>query len=247
MQRYFAQFDIGDKFIKITGDDYHHIKKVMRMKINDEFYISNGKVVYYGSIKEINNDGIVVELLDEVKKESELKIHVTIAQGMPKASKFETVIQKVTELGVRDVVPILSERSLFKVDKQTERKKIERFNKIAKSAAEQSHRLIIPHIYSFMNLKELIALSKSYDYKCVAYEASSEKEQFNLSQLLQKIKGNEKLLIFIGPEGGFSEKEISLLKENDFQVISLGNRILRTETAPLFVMSAITYELELRR
>lgn len=247
MQRYFAQFDIDDKFIEITGDDYHHIKNVMRMKINDQFYISNGKVVYYCSIKEINNDGIIGELLDEVKKKSELKIHVTIAQGMPKAGKFETVIQKVTELGVFDVVPVLSERSLFKVDKKTEHKKIERFNKIAKSAAEQSHRLIIPQIYSFMNVKELIAFSKCYDYKCVAYEASSKEEQYNFSHLLQNIRENEKMLIFIGPEGGLSEKEIALLIENDFQVISLGNRILRTETAPLFVMSSITYELELRR
>ncbi|QVK19449.1 16S rRNA (uracil(1498)-N(3))-methyltransferase [Mycoplasmatota bacterium] len=247
MQRYFTQFNIEDKFIEIIGDNYHHIKHVMRMKINDQIYISNGKVVYYGSINEINSDAIIVELQYEVKQESELKIHTTIAQGMPKSGKFETVIQKVTELGGYELIPVLSERSLFKVDKKTEHKKIERFNKIAKSAAEQSHRLMIPKVHSFMSITEMIAFSKNFHYKCVAYEASSKEEQFNLSKRLQNINENEKLLIFIGPEGGLSDKEISLLKENDFQVISLGNRILRTETAPLFVMSAITYELELRR
>jgi len=246
MQRYFVQFNESDKYISIFGDDYHHIIHVMRMRINDEFLISNGKIVYCVLISQINNDHIIVELLYELKKKSELKVFVSIAQGMPKADKFETVIQKATELGVSELIPVLSERSIIKIDTKTEYKKIERFNKIAKSAAEQSHRLIIPKINSFMTIKELIIYGKSFNYKCIAYEASTENEQFNLYRLLQNIEDNEKILIFIGPEGGISDKELSLLKENDFLVISLGNRILRTETAPLFVLSAISYELELK-
>lgn len=246
MQRYFVNFNQDDKHVTIAGDDFHHIKNVMRMKINDAFYVSNGKTVFYAVIQEINPDHIVAELQYEVKSESELPVHVTIAHGMPKSDKFETVIQKATELGVAELIPVLSIRSLIKLDDKGKLKKIERFEKIVKGAAEQSHRIKIPEIKPFMSLKELIEYSKDYHYKCVAYEASNEDERTNFYRILQTINENEKMIVFIGPEGGISENELALLKENQFTVISLGNRILRTETAPLFIMSAITYELELK-
>ncbi len=246
MQQYFVNFSNNDQYVKITGDDFHHIKNVMRMKIKDTIYVSNGQVVYYAVIKDIDQDNILVELQYEVKNKSELDIQVTIAQGMPKASKFETVIQKATELGVHELIPVLSERSLIKIDNKTEEKKIIRFNKIAKNAAEQSHRIEIPKVENFMKLNELINYSHSFDHKWVAYEASSKNEQYNLYRFIQRIKKDESLLIFIGPEGGISETEMSHLRKHQFEVISLGNRILRTETAPLFVMSAIIYELELK-
>lgn len=246
MKRYFVDFKKGDKTVKIVGEDYHHLKNVLRLKINDELYVSNGKIIFYSVIKEIKKEFIEIELLYEVKENSELDIFVTIAQGMPKSGKFELVIQKTTELGVKEIIPVFSERSVVRFDKNKVESKITRYKKIAKASAEQSRRLIIPKINSFMTIKELIDYSKSFTYKCIAYEASNENERNNLSNLLHKIKDNDKILIFIGPEGGVSNKELSLFKDNDFQVISLGKRILRTETAPLFLMSVITYELEVK-
>ncbi len=246
MQRYFAQFTKNEKYVRITGEDYHHIKNVMRMKINDQFYLSNGEQVFYVTITEFTSDTVIVELLYENIESSELKIFVAIAQGMPKSDKFDFIVQKSTELGASEIIPVLSERSLIKVDQKSEKKKTDRYQKIAESAAKQSQRLIIPKVRDFMTLKEVINYSKDFQYKCVAYEASGEKEQYNLHKVLNSIKENEKLLVFIGPEGGISEKELSLLTVNGFQLISLGKRILRTETAPLFIMSAITYELELK-
>src|SRR5690554_759070 len=246
MKRYFVDFKKGDKTVKIVGEDYHHLKNVLRLKINDELYVSNGKIIFYSVIKEIKKEFIEIELLYEVKENSELDIFVTIAQGMPKSGKFELVIQKTTELGVKEIIPVFSERSVVRFDKNKVESKITRYKKIAKASAEQSRRLIIPKINSFMTIKELIDYSKSFTYKCIAYEASNENERNNLSNLLHKIKDNDKILIFIGPEGGVSNKELSLFKDNDFQVISLRKRILRTETAPLFLMSVITYELEVK-
>ncbi len=246
MQRYFVENTLQDRLIKISGDDFHHIKNVMRMNFGDKIYVANGKSAFFAVIKEINADHIIVELLEEIKENKELKVNVTIAQGMPKFDKFEMVIQKTTELGVTEIIPVLSERSLIKIDTKIERKKLDRYKKIAKEAAEQSHRFKIPKIIAFMSLKEFIKYSESYDYKLVAYEASSDSDETNFKRFIKTIKENEKMVIFIGPEGGISEKELLLLTENDFKVISLGNRILRTETAPLFIMSAITYELELK-
>lgn len=247
MPRYFAYFNENDKYVAITGNDCHHIKNVLRMKSGDDLIISNETKAFYGIIKSIEPEKVVVELQYELKQNSELPIYVAIAQGMPKADKFETVIQKTTELGVREIIPVLSERSLIKVDAKSGGKKLERFEKIAKSASEQSQRLVIPKVKQFMTLTELIKYSKNFNVKCIAYEASTNEEQSNLPNILQKMKPDDSLLVFIGPEGGIAEKELSLLKENGFIVISLGNRILRTETAPLFVMSAIVYEFELRK
>lgn len=246
MKRYFVDFNKGDKEAKITGNDYHHLKNVLRIKIDDELYVSNEEYIYYSRVKEITNEFILIDLLFEVKENSELNVHVCIAQGMPKSDKFELVIQKTTELGVKEIIPVMTERSIVRLDKKKVDAKILRYEKIAKSAAEQSRRIVIPKINSFMSLGELIEYSKNYTYKCVAYEASNEDEKNNLATILQKVKENDKILIFIGPEGGISDNELELLTKNGFLIISLGNRILRTETAPVFVMSVITYELELK-
>lgn len=246
MQQYFVNCTENDDYALITGDDYHHIKNVMRMKIDDELLIANKNKVYYATITEINNDYVKVKILYQIKENRELDVAVTIAQGMPKQDKFEYIIQKTTELGIRELIPVFSERSLIKLDNKKQEQKLERYRKIAKSAAEQSHRQIIPEIKSFMDMKEFINYSKQFQYKCLAYEGSIEAEKFNLYNILSKLKKDDKILFFIGPEGGVSEKELALLKENDFIITSLGNRILRTETAPLFVMSVITYERELK-
>lgn len=246
MQRYFVEFESTNQMVEITGEDVHHIKTVMRMKVDDAIYLSNHKKVFYAVIKEIKLDSILCELQYEVESNSELPIHITIAQGLPKSDKFELVIQKTTELGVHALIPVSSERSIIKLDAKKEAKKIERYQKIAKEASEQSHRSKIPTIHDVMDLKQLVDYSQSFTYKCVAYEASTKQEQQNFSRILNQINEGEHLLVFIGPEGGISEKELQRLTSNGFEIISLGNRILRTETAPIFLMSCVVYENELR-
>lgn len=246
MQRYFINFNENDKYVKITGDDFHHLKNVLRMKRGDKFFLSNGELVYQVIIETLTNEFVLCELLNKIEENHELGVNVTIAQGMPKVDKFEFIIQKATELGVRELIPVLCDRSLVKVDGDKSRKKLSRFFKIAKGAAEQSERLMIPNVTNFMTLNELIAYSKTFTYCCVAYERATAKNYQNLPQLLEKLNANDKILFFIGPEGGISDKELALLTANNFITISLGKRILRTETAPLFILSAISYELELK-
>ena len=246
MQRYFLSYDPSDQVIIIEGDDAHHIRNVMRMKVGSTIYVSNNEVVHYAVIKGFTDQGVKCELQYEVKENRELPVNVTIAQGMPKGNKFELIIQKTTELGVSEIIPVLSERSIVKIDPKKEKRKIERYQKIAKEASEQSHRVKIPTITSFMSLEDFILYAESFDYKVVAYEATTEAERHNLYHVIKTLKPNDSLLVFIGPEGGISENELTVLKEHDFQIVSLGQRILRTETAPIFVMSSVVYELEVK-
>jgi 16S rRNA (uracil1498-N3)-methyltransferase len=203
-------------------------------------------VVYYAVIQAIDQDEVVCELQYEVKKNVELPIKVAIAQGLPKSDKFELVIQKTTELGVQELIPVTSERSIIKLDAKKEGKKLERYQKIAKEASEQSHRMKIPTIQPVMSVSELIKYSQSFTYKCLAYEATTEADEHNLSTILHEVKEGDSLLVFIGPEGGISEKELERLVDNGFTIVSLGRRILRTETAPIFLMSAVVYQLEVK-
>ena len=246
MQRYFANFNNQDASVVIKDGDVHHIKNVMRMKIGDAIYLSNQQLVFYSVITSISDDEVICGLQYEIMENSELGVHVTIAQGLPKADKFEWIIQKTTELGVSKLIPISSERSIIKLDPKKKQKKIDRYQKIAKEASEQSHRTLIPTVSNVMTVKELIEESKSYTYKAVAYEATTEVDYHNFDKIMQEIKPQDSLIVFIGPEGGISNKEMTLLTENGFKIISLGNRILRTETAPIFVMSAVVYQLEVK-
>jgi 16S rRNA (uracil1498-N3)-methyltransferase len=246
MQRYFVEFDSSETLVHLRGEEVHHIKNVMRMKIGDAVYLSNQQVVYYAVIQAIHQDEVVCELQYEVKKNVELPIKVAIAQGLPKSDKFELVIQKTTELGVQELIPVTSERSIIKLDAKKEGKKLERYQKIAKEASEQSHRMMIPTIQPVMSVSELIKYSQSFTYKCLAYEATTERDEHNLFTILNEVKEGDSLLVFIGPEGGISEKELERLVDNGFTIVSLGRRILRTETAPIFLMSAVVYQLEVK-
>lgn len=246
MQRYFVDFDKNQTNVKITGDDFHHIKNVMRMKVGTPIYLANNHEVFYAVITAITPNEVICELQYEVKANQELPISITLAQGIPKLDKFEWIIQKTTELGVNEIIPVQSERTIVKLDPDKEEKKLARYRKIAKEASEQSHRVRVPEVRQAMSLKELISFSRVYDYKLVAYEASEEHEKHYLATVLDQIQKQQKLLVFIGPEGGISNSELDLLKQNGFQVIGLGERILRTETAPIFFMSSVVYHFEVR-
>ncbi|ERJ13674.1 16S rRNA (uracil(1498)-N(3))-methyltransferase [Haloplasma contractile] len=245
MQRYFTKFNEEDQIVELLDEDVHHIKNVMRMREGDEIIVSNQVSAFYAKIVEISEMLVRCELLYKLKNNSELPISISIAQGLPKGDKFEYVIQKTTELGVNKLIPVISERTIVKLDHKKEKKKLMRWKKIVKEAAEQSHRVSLPEINSVISLRQLIRESFEYDYKLVAYEATNEEDQRNFKKVLNKIQPGERILIFIGPEGGITPSEIKQLTDAGFLVTSLGPRILRTETAPLYVMSCISYELEL--
>ncbi|WLR43995.1 16S rRNA (uracil(1498)-N(3))-methyltransferase [Bacillus carboniphilus] len=251
MQRYFVSIkreDIEDQ-VKITGDDVHHISRVMRMKENEPLIICTlDGYTAKGLIQKITDDFVMVDRLSWIKSSSELPVHVTIASGMPKGDKLEYIIQKGTELGAKEFVPFNATRSIVKLDQKKIKNKVVRWNKIAKEAAEQSHRSLVPMVEKPLSFEELIEKASNYNYKIVAYEEESKQgEAKKLHQIISTIEKDQSLFVLFGPEGGFTEKELEILKENGFISCSLGPRILRAETAPLYLLSAVSYYLELMR
>ncbi|MGF6948376.1 16S rRNA (uracil1498-N3)-methyltransferase [Neobacillus sp. B4I6] len=249
MQRYFVkQRANGDRFL-IDKEDRHHIVKVMRMQLGDQIICVDpeGKQAVC-ALAEITDTSVVADVVQWKDIGSELPISITIASGLPKGDKLEWIIQKGTELGAHQFLPFSAARSVVKWDEKKAAKKIDRWKKIAKEAAEQSHRAFLPEVSSAISFKELLSKSKDFDYKLVAFEEESRNGETSVfaSTLNKMSKGNSLLLVF-GPEGGLSDTEVQQLKNNDFAVCGLGPRILRTETAPLYALAAISYHFELMR
>lgn len=243
MQKYFisdANFD--DRLI--TGDDAFHIKNVMRNKIGDKILVSCQSQTYLAQIFKIAEGKITFEIIEKVIGNHELPVFISIYQGYPKGDKLEDIIKHGTELGASEFIPIIMKRSLFKLDPKKKESKLVRFNKIAKEAAEQSYRDIVPVV------KDIIELNKvdfsSYNYKILCYEeASKNNELVNFKNTITKLKPKDRVAIVIGPEGGVDPLEAEYLQKNGFILCSLGSRILRTETVVFYCLSAIGYELEL--
>ena len=249
MQRYFVKERANDNRFVIEEDDRHHIIKVMRMQCGDQIIcvdpVGNSAVC---EIAEITDEQVVADVVQWIDESSELPISITIASGLPKGDKLEWIIQKGTELGANEFLPFSAARSVVKWDEKKAAKKIERWQKIAKEAAEQSHRAVLPKVSSSVSFKNLLEKSKDYHYKLVAYEEESRKgETSTFAATLQKMQNGESLLLVFGPEGGLTVDEVKVLKENDFDLCGLGPRILRTETAPLYSLAAISYHFELMR
>ncbi|WP_096201317.1 16S rRNA (uracil(1498)-N(3))-methyltransferase [Bacillus sp. FJAT-45350] len=250
MQRYFINKEqMVDEQVVINGDDVKHISRVMRMGIGDKIICSDGESrVVNCEIASISEEEIVATILSDITNNSELSVHITIAQGLPKGDKLEYVVQKGTELGASSFIPVSLSRSIVKWDKKKEGKKIERLSKIAKEAAEQSHRSYLPTVEQTMSLAELLSVNQQYDVKIVAYEESAkEGEHLGLGRALNSLKPGDKALVLVGPEGGLSEEEVNKLDEAGFIRASFGPRILRTETAPLYFLSAVSYHFEILR
>ena len=249
MQRYFIDHIDEKQQAKIVGDDVHHISRVMRMNTGDKVICcdKSGKVAVCELI-EITNETILANVVEWIENSNEIPVHVTIASGLPKGDKLEYVFQKGTELGASEFVPFIAARSIVKWDEKKGVKKVERWNKIAKEAAEQSHRSKVPSIHTPQNIKKLIEYSESYRYKIIAYEEEAKQgEKSILAEIFHRLEKNDSLFVVIGPEGGLTEQEVSLLQDHGFVACSLGPRILRTETAPLYVLSAVSYHFELAR
>lgn len=249
MPRFFVETNqIRNNEIIILGEDVKHIKQVLRKEIGDIIEICNQESgeAYNCEIEKIEEKQIINKILEKLTSQED-NVKVDIYQGLPKADKMELIIQKSVELGANAIIPVAMKRCIVKIENKDEDKKIARWQKIAESAAKQSGRSIIPKIKHITNVENIINLKKEYDSIIVAYE--NEKENYIKAELirLKKILSQKckiRIAVVIGPEGGLEEKEVELLKQNGAQIITLGNRILRTETVALNVLSIIMYEID---
>lgn len=241
MQRYFVSEKITTDKVVINNDDYHHMTKVMRMKVDDFVYLCDCCDSYIAQIKEITKNEVILKITSLLNEKKELPVSVTIAQGIIRKEKMEETIEKVSALGACYYLPVEMERCNAKFHDDKLEKKMVRLNKIAKEACEQSHRTNLLKVENPISFKEFLKQSSKYDLKLVAYENTNPEE--SLKKILQS-RSYQNILVLVGPEGGISEKELEILEHEGFYKVSLGPRILRTELAPVFAMSVIGYELE---
>ena len=234
--------------IEIQGEDVNHIKNVLRKKIGDCINIccKDTQENFLAEISCINNDSILCNIKEKNKGITESKLYIHIFQGLPKVDKMELIIQKGVELGMRELTPVAMKRCVVKLSEKDVEKKIERWQKISEIAAKQCGRDVIPQINSVVNVKDIGKICKDYDAILVAYE---NEDKNTLKQELGKLKKIEKenirIAVVIGPEGGIDSEEVEILKINNAKIVTLGKRILRTETVALSMLSIIAYELEL--
>lgn len=238
MSRFFIpEANIDNDTVYFFDDDFNHIKNVLRKKVGDQIQCFNSKGTEFEAvIYEIEKDLIKAKIMHSYQKNTEPIVKITLAQSLPKGLKFDEIVQKSVELGVCEIIPFISERSIKKSDK------LERWNKIAKESAEQCGRTIIPKVHHVLKFEDMLANSNKYKLKLLPWEGESLQ---TIKNVLQKTKNVDSILVTIGPEGGFSSNEVNLAKSFGFETISLGKRILRTQTAGPAVLSMILYEMEL--
>lgn len=244
MYRFFVtKNQIGTDSITITGSDVNHIKNVLRMRVGETILVSDGKDREYECrIYELSEETIIAKIEDVKGSARELPVNVTLFQALPKSDKMEIIIQKMVELGVSEIVPVKTSRCVVKIDDKKAEKKTERWNTISLSAAKQSKRGVVPTVSKPVSLKMAIELAKEMDIILIPYENA--KDMSYTREVLKKIKTGMKVGIFIGPEGGFAPEEVELVKSAGAYEITLGKRILRTETAGMMLMSVIMFQNE---
>lgn len=245
MYQFFVEpHQIQGNRVLIEGGDVNHIKNVLRMKVGEEIAVSNGQdgKEYRCGILELGEECIVCELRFVKEDGVELSSQVYLFQGLPKADKMEMIIQKCVELGVYAVVPVATKRCVVKLDDKKSKSKITRWQGIAEAAAKQSKRRIVPEIMDVMSFRQALQFVSDFEVKIIPYELAENMEK--TKEIIQNIKPGQKIAVFIGPEGGFDESEVEQALQNGTEPITLGKRILRTETAGLTVMSWIMYQLE---
>ncbi len=244
MPKFFVEENqIQHNTITITGTDVNHIHHVLRLQKDDTIQVTSKQthITYYCAIQEITAEHVLCTKIAEQQANHELPFSITIYQGLPKAEKMEWVIQKCTELGVDAFVPTIMQNCVVKLEDKNAQKKRERWQKIAEVAAKQSGRDTIPQVQMPQTVKQLGDQLSEYDACILAYE---KEEQVTLKQALKEIGEYTKIAVVIGPEGGLEEKEVQFLREKGAKVITLGNRILRTETVALVITSNLIFDRE---
>ncbi|WP_077327064.1 16S rRNA (uracil(1498)-N(3))-methyltransferase [Virgibacillus siamensis] len=247
MQRYFVPDENWqENTVMIQNDDAHHIQRVMRYRDGDRIICNHpdGNAAIC-RIVSIYSTEVCLQIEEWLNESMEMPVDVTIAQGIPKGDKFEYVLQKGTELGASTFLPVQSERSVAVWNGKKFEKKLGRFQKIVKEASEQSHRNKIPEVMPVHTTSEMAEYARAFDVKLFAFEEEAKRTASqSLGTVLGRLEKGKRILVYIGPEGGISKEEAAMLKEYDFTPIRLGPRILRTETASLYVLSSISYHLE---
>ncbi len=232
----------GEKII-VIGDDVNHMKNVLRMKIGEQVSVSDGSDrEYLCHIEKICDDSIELKIEDIFGITSELPCEIVLFQGLPKGDKMELIIQKAVELGAAKIVPVVTNRTIVKWDGKKAKKKIERYNTIAKTAAKQAKRSVIPTVSDVVNFEQACKMASEFDANLIPYENAQGIEASR--KAIAAIKGKKSVGIFIGPEGGFEEREVKQAMEIGAVSITLGKRILRTETAGMSVLSLLMFLLE---
>lgn len=245
MYKFFVENDqIKENRATIIGEDVNHIKNVLRLKKEEQVQICNKDTLktYITKILDLEQNGVKVEILEECKETTESAILLDIFQGLPKQEKMEQIIKQATEIGVSGIIPLKMERCVVKLEDKTEQKKVERWQKIAEVAAKQSKRDKIPKVDFPISLKNVYEKLLEYDIVVVAYE---EEKETAVKQVLQAVdhETTKKIAVVVGPEGGIALEEVEFLRRfPNVKVVTLGKRILRTETAPLVLASVIMYE-----
>ena len=233
MQRYFVKEKIDNKFI-LEQSDIHHIKNVMRNKNNDKIEVVYDKKTFICNIDNINDCSL--SIIEELEENNELDIELVVVCSLVKEQKMDLILQKLTELGVSKIIPLKTERSIVKIDEKRESKKLIRWQAICKEASEQAKRNNVPIVTDIYTLKDLIKEDSDIKLLC----SVNEKNNF-INNYLQNYKNCAKMIVVIGPEGGFSDKEEEFLVSNGYDRVSLGNRVLRVETATIYVASIINF------
>ena len=239
-----SQININDKSVMITGNDVNHIRNVLRMKPGEEICVSNGVdgKEYRCGIVALEADRVLCELRFVKDDGVELPCKVYLFQGLPKADKMEWIVQKAVELGAYEIIPVAAKRCVVKLDEKKAGAKVTRWQGIAEAAAKQSKRGIIPQVTEVLSFSQAVKKATDMDVRFIPYEMAEGMEKTR--QIIDGIKPGQSIAVFIGPEGGFEEAEIQEARTVGIEPVTLGKRILRTETAGITVLSWISYRVE---
>ena len=246
MQRFFVephQIEEAKHHIHINGTDVNHIKNVLRMKCGEDVWISDGgEKEYHCRIEELGDDEVLLHILYAQEPKYELPNKIYLFQGLPKQDKMELIVQKAVELGVYQVIPVATKRAVVKLDAKKAKKKVERWQQIAVSAAKQAGRGIIPAVGEVCTYAQALKYAEELDVVLIPYELAEGMEE--TKQIIAEIRPGQSVGIFIGPEGGFEKEEVEQAVKAGAEPLTLGKRILRTETAGLTMLSVLMFHLE---
>lgn len=239
MRRFFvSKLDEKAGVAVLSDGEFHHLRDVLRLAKGDQVIVFNGKGGEYGAvIKELRGGKVFLEIIKRLNTFKEPKLRITLAQALPKGGKMDFIVQKATELGVSEVYPLLTARSVPDIEGDRALRKVERWRRIAKEAAKQCGRAYIPEIHFVITFKDLLSLPFDGE-RIIFWEGEKERKLRDLEGILRRSKG---LLLTVGPEGGFSEEEIEAASSRGFIPVGLGERILRAETAPIVALSILFY------